>query len=123
MPKKGSVAEPGLVGVAAGIGTITWPPCKLKMPLMIGIYCLTVSVCQYVSTIGHRFWPTTSYSHFHAVGLIGSPTVPINLSEEQQCFVTISFGNAIRARTAVGAVYNLVTLYFSTIAHIREESG
>ena len=35
---------------------------------------------------------------------LGSPTVPINLREEQSCFVTKSSGNAIKALTAVGAV-------------------
>ena len=45
MPKKGSVAEPGLVGVAPGSGVIMMPP---------------VSVCHQVSTIGQRLPPMTS---------------------------------------------------------------
>ena len=40
MPKNGSVAEPGLVGVAPGSGVIMMPP---------------VSVCHQVSTIGTAF--------------------------------------------------------------------
>jgi hypothetical protein len=43
-PKNGSVALPGFNGVAPGSGVI------MKEP---------VSVCQYVSTMGHRSSPTT----------------------------------------------------------------
>ena len=43
-PKKGRVADPGLSGVAPGSGVIMNDP---------------VSVCQYVSTMGHRSSPTT----------------------------------------------------------------
>ena len=43
IPKKGKVAEPGLVGVAPGKGEIKIPP---------------VSVCHHVSTIGQRSFPT-----------------------------------------------------------------
>ena len=43
MPGKGSVQEPGTMGVAPGSGVIMWPP---------------VSVCQKVSTIGQRLPPT-----------------------------------------------------------------
>ena len=43
MPKKGNVAEPGLVVVAPGRGVINMPP---------------VSVCHQVSTIGQRASPT-----------------------------------------------------------------
>jgi len=39
MPGRGSVHEPGTVGVAPGSGVMTWPP---------------VSVCQKVSTMGQR---------------------------------------------------------------------
>src|SRR5687768_17620540 len=59
MPGRGSVAEPGLVGVAPGSGEIMWPP---------------VSVCHQVSTIGQRPPPTVSWYQIHASGLIGSPT-------------------------------------------------
>ena len=44
MPGSGNVHEPGTSGVAPGSGVIMWPP---------------VSVCQNVSTIGQRDWPTT----------------------------------------------------------------
>src|SRR5579884_467616 len=60
-PGSGSVAEPGLVGVAPGSGEI------IIMP---------VSVCHQVSTIGQRPRPMLSRYHIHASGLIGSPTVP-----------------------------------------------
>ncbi len=45
MPGKGSVHEPGTIGVAPGIGVIM---------------CAPVSVCQKVSTIGQRPPPTFS---------------------------------------------------------------
>jgi hypothetical protein len=44
-PKNGSVAEPGLSGVAPGMGAIMWQP---------------VSVCHQVSTMGQRLPPTFS---------------------------------------------------------------
>jgi hypothetical protein len=44
MPKKGRVAEPGLVLVAPGSGVMRMPP---------------VSVCHQVSTMGQRPSPTT----------------------------------------------------------------
>jgi len=43
MPKKGKVAEPGLVAVAPGSGLMRIPP---------------VSVCHQVSTMGQRSLPT-----------------------------------------------------------------
>src|SRR6185369_11397146 len=70
-PKKGSVAVPGLVGVAPGRGVIMWPP---------------VSVCHHVSTIGQRPPPTVSWYHIHASGLIGSPTVPRIRSDDRLYF-------------------------------------
>src|SRR5678815_110473 len=99
MPKKGRVPEPGLVGVAPGSGVIMIPP---------------VSVCHQVSTIGHRFPPMTSLYQIHASGLIGSPTVPSNRSELKLCFLGHSTPHFIKARIAVGAVYKMVTPYFST---------
>ncbi len=45
LKKNGRVAEPGLVGVALASGDIKVAP---------------VSVCQYVSTIGHLLFPTIS---------------------------------------------------------------
>ena len=50
-PKKGSVAEPGLAGQIPGRGASTWAP---------------VSVCQYVSTMGHLSPPTT-YTMQHSL--------------------------------------------------------
>ena len=43
-PKNGSVADPGFKAVAPGSGVINMPP---------------VSVCHQVSTMGHRWSPTT----------------------------------------------------------------
>src|SRR6185295_1596304 len=65
-PGNGRVAEPGFVAMAPGSGVIIIIP---------------VSVCHHVSTIGQRSRPITSRYHIHASGLIGSPTVPSNLSE------------------------------------------
>src|ERR1700736_3505187 len=60
-PKNGSVALPGLVGIAPGSGVIMIAP---------------VSVCHQVSTIGQRPAPIVSRYHIQASGLIGSPTDP-----------------------------------------------
>ena len=89
MPKKGRVADPGLVAVAPGSGVIRMPP---------------VSVCHQVSTIGQRPSPTTSWYHIHASGLIGSPTLPRRRSEERSHPVTGASPSRISARIAVGAV-------------------
>src|SRR5919109_5606418 len=71
MPGNGRVAEPGLVAIAPGMGVIIiWP----------------VSVCHHVSTIGQRFWPITSWYHFHASELIDSPTVPSSRRLVSLCF-------------------------------------
>src|SRR5919204_4255160 len=86
MPGSGSVAEPGLVGVAPGSGEIMWPP---------------VSVCHHVSTIGHRPLPTVSWYHIHASGLIGSPTVPRIRRLERLYFLGISPPALMRERIAV----------------------
>src|ERR1700758_1106193 len=67
-PKNGKVALPGLVGVAPGNGLIMIPP---------------VSVCHQVSTMGQRLPPIAVWSHIHASGLIGSPTVPNSRREER----------------------------------------
>src|SRR5580765_8259023 len=72
-PKKGSVALPGLVGIAPGNGVIMIAP---------------VSVCHQVSTIGQRPPPTVSRYQIQASGLIGSPTVPNSRNEERSCFFT-----------------------------------
>ena len=89
MPKKGRVAEPGLVGTAPGMGAIMMAP---------------VSVCHQVSTMGQRLWPIFSRYHIHASGLMGSPTVPSRRSESSLCFSTYSSPHLMKARMAVGAV-------------------
>ena len=89
MPGKGSVAEPGTVGTAAGSGVIMIPP---------------VSVCHQVSTIGQRLPPITRWYHIHASGLIGSPTVPSRRSDERSCFFGCSSPRRMKVRIAVGAV-------------------
>src|SRR5437879_11781571 len=88
-PKKGSVADPGLVGVAPGSGVIMMAP---------------VSVCHQVSTMGQRAPPMTSWYQIHASGLIGSPTVPSNRSEVRSCFFGQSSPHFMKARLDVGAV-------------------
>ena len=89
IPGKGRVAEPGLVGIAAGSGLIITPP---------------VSVCHQVSTIGQRPWPITSRYHIQASGLIGSPTVPRIRRESMAYWSGTSRPPFIKARIAVGAV-------------------
>src|SRR2546426_229797 len=88
-PGSGSVAEPGLVGMAPGSGEIMMPP---------------VSVCHQVSTIGQRSPPITRWYHIHASGLMGSPTVPRRRSEERSCLRGHSLPHLTKARIAVGAV-------------------
>ena len=88
-PKKGSVAAPGLVGVAPGSGVIMMPP---------------VSVCQKVSTMAQRPLPTTAWYQRHASGLMGSPTDPSTRSELRSCFSTGAAPKRMSARMAVGAV-------------------
>src|SRR5262245_2320279 len=70
IPGNGSPAEPGLAGVRPGSVEIMIEP---------------VSVCHQVSTIGHRSPPTTVWYQSQALGLIGSPTVPSNRSDERLC--------------------------------------
>src|SRR4051812_25320036 len=88
-PKNGSVPLPGLVGVAPGSGLIMIEP---------------VSVCHHVSTMGQRPPPIVLWYHIHASGLIGSPTLPNNRSDERSCFLTQSSPQRMNARIAVGAV-------------------
>src|SRR6201996_5410725 len=89
IPGSGRVHDPGLVGVAPGTGLIMIAP---------------VSVCHHVSTIGQRSPPTTLWYHSHALGLIGSPTVPSRRSLLRSDFSTYSAPHFIHARIAVGAV-------------------
>ena len=98
------MADPGFVAVTPGNGEIMIPP---------------VSVCHQVSTIGQRFPPTISRYHIHASGLIGSPTDP-NKRREVKLYL---FGNSsphfIHVRINVGAVYKIVTPYFSINSKMR----
>src|SRR3954451_18371027 len=108
MPGNGNVAEPGLVVVAPGSGLIMMAP---------------VSVCHHVSTTGQRSPPMCSRYHIQASGLIGSPTEPSSRSDERSCLAGSSVPHFMNVRIAVGAVYRIVTPYFSTIAHIRSLPG
>src|SRR5947199_1484274 len=89
-PGKGCVAEPGLVAVIPGSGVIMIAP---------------VSVCHHVSTIGQRSRPITLWYQSHALGLIGSPTVPSRRSEERSCRAGHYAPHLMHARIAVGAQY------------------
>ena len=88
MPKKGTVAEPGLVSMAPGNGVTTIEP---------------VSVCQNVSTMAHWRLPTCSLYQFHASGLMGSPTLPITRREDKSNCLTWSSPKRRRSLIAVGA--------------------
>src|ERR1035441_3275537 len=88
MPKKGRVAEPGLVGTAPGMGAMRMAP---------------VSVCHQGSTMGRRWWPIFSRYHIQASGLMGSPTVPRRRSESSLNFSTYWSPHLMNARMAVGA--------------------
>src|ERR1700758_73499 len=82
-----------------------------------------VSVCHQVSTIGHCLWPTFSSNQCHASSLIGSPTEPNFFNELRSLLFTASVPKLINERIAVGAVYNMLTLYFSTISQKRPGPG
>ena len=89
MPKNGSVAVPGLQGVAPGSGEIRIAP---------------VSVCHQVSTIGQRPPPMCLWYQFQASGLIGSPTEPSRRSEDRSWAAGKWSPALMKARIAVGAV-------------------
>src|SRR5437588_6672060 len=108
MPGKGRLADPGLSAVIPGRGVIRIIP---------------VSVCHQVSTTGHRCAPMYFQYQIHASGFIGSPTVPRSRSEDRSCFAGYSGPHRVNARIAVGAVYKMVALRFSTIDHSRSLSG
>src|SRR4029077_3865801 len=97
----GNVALPGLATVAPGSGLIMMAP---------------VSVCHHVSTTGHRPPPMCCQYQIHASGLMGSPTEPSRRNEDRSWPSGSSVPHFMNVRIAVGAVYSVVTLYFSTIA-------
>src|SRR5690554_5686716 len=108
MPGSGVCAEPGLVEVTPGSGEMRIAP---------------VSVCHQVSTMGQRSPPMTRRYHIHASGLMGSPTEPRRRSELRSNFAGIDSPHFMKVRIAVGAVYRMVTLYFSMISHQRPSCG
>ena len=82
-----------------------------------------VSVCHQVSTTGHRPPPMCCQYQTHASGLMGSPTEPSSRSLERSWDSGKSVPHFMNVRIAVGAVYRMVTPYFSAIAHSRSLSG
>ena len=98
MPGSGRIALPGLVAVTPGNGEIMIAP---------------VSVCHQVSTIGQLFLPITSRYHIQASGLIGSPTEPRRRRDERLDPFGYSSPHFIQVLIKVGAVYKILTLYFS----------
>src|SRR5262245_22165786 len=100
MPADGNVAEPGCSGVIPGSGELTIAP---------------VFVCHQESPTGQRSPPMPSQYQTQASGLIGSPTEPRSRSEDRSCFFGYSTPQRMKDRIAVGAVYRIVALYFSTI--------
>ena len=107
-PKNGNVAEPGFVAMAPGNGAIMWPP---------------VSVCHHASTIEQRSLPTCLWYQSQASGLIGSPTVPSVRSVGIGCASGYCGPAPISARIAVGAVWKMLTLCFSTTCQKRSGAG
>ena len=89
MPGIGPHADPGFVLVMPGRGVIIIEP---------------VSVCHHVSTIAQDSFPMFSWYHIQASGLIGSPTVPNNLSDVKSCAWGCSTPHFMKALIAVGAV-------------------
>src|SRR5207253_7901280 len=108
MPGSGKVAEPGFKVVAPGSGLIMMAP---------------VSVCHHVSTIGQRPPPMWVWYQIHASGLIGSPTEPSSRSDDRSCFSGSWVPHFMYVRIAVGAVYRIVTPYFSAIDQMRSRAG
>src|SRR4051794_32141024 len=108
MPGKGGGAEPGLVATTPGSGVIMIAP---------------VSVCHQVSTTGQRPPPMFCQYQTHASGLIGSPTEPRSRSFERSWDSGNSVPHFMNVRMAVGAVYRIVTPYFSATAHKRSLPG
>src|SRR5213593_724167 len=108
MPKNGSVAVPGLVGVAPGSGVIIIPP---------------VSVCHHVSTIGHFSFPIILKYHNHTSGFIASPTVPKRRNDDKSKLLGINKSYFMYIRNAVGVVYRIVALCFSTSAQYLSGVG
>src|SRR4030088_2392813 len=108
MAGNGNVAEPGLSTVMPGKGVIRiWP----------------VSVIHHVSTTGQRSSPITSRYQTQASGLIGSPTEPSTRRLVRSCLAGYSLPQRMNVRIAVGAVYRMLTPYFSTIDQKRSLSG
>src|SRR5690606_23887392 len=81
------------------------------------------SVCHHVSTIGHCCLPILSLYQCQASSLIGSPTEPSLRSELRSFPLRGSSPKLISERIAVGAVYNILTWYLSTISQKRPASG
>src|ERR671916_1606936 len=102
IPGNGTCAEPGTSDVTPGSGLIMWPP---------------VSVCHQVSTIGQRPPPTFLWYQSQASGLIGSPTDPSTRSEDRSKLAGMSSPHFMKVRITVGAVYMIVTSYFSMISN------
>src|SRR3569832_660383 len=88
-PGRGSVHEPGLVATTPGLGVFL---------------CVLVSVCHQVSTTGQRSRPITRWYHIHALGLMGSPTVPSRRSFDKSYCAGMVSPCFMSARIAVGAV-------------------
>src|SRR3954447_22590385 len=107
-PGSGNVADPGFRVVTPGSGEIMMPP---------------VSVCHHVSTTGQRPPPMFCQYQTHASGLIGSPTDPRRRSLERSWDSGNSVPHFMNVRMAVGAVYRIVTPYFSATAHSRSLPG
>src|SRR5262245_53900422 len=108
MPGRVNVADPGFNVVAPGSGEIMMAP---------------VSVCHHVSTTGQFSPPMYFQYQTHASGLIGSPTEPNSRSDDKSCFSGSFVPHFMNVRIAVGAVYRIVTLYFSMSDHQRSRPG
>src|ERR1700729_1369541 len=82
-----------------------------------------VSVCHQVSIMGHFPWPIFSSNQCQASSLIGSPTEPSFFSELKSLPFSTSSPKLISERMAVGAMYKMLTLNFSTISQKRPGVG
>jgi hypothetical protein len=108
MPGKGCWAEPGTRLVTPGSGVSM---------------CAPVSVCHQVSMIGQRPPPMFLWYQSQASGLIGSPTEPSRRSEVRSKPAGLSSPHFMNVRMTVGAVYRIVTRYFSISSNQRPRCG
>ena len=120
-PKKGCPAAPGLAACAPGSGTIMYPPVSVCHHVSAMGHRPSPTTSWYLRPVAGGLHPTPSLQedmpagsleaargllphHFHASGLIGSPTEPSTRRLLRLCLCTHESPIFSRLRIAVGAV-------------------